>query len=409
MAEKKKSLWNDVQNICQVMHAVSKMDVHFINQEGSKIFGLASHGEPAFIQNSTQDYQLIHETLIKHNSLSFHYYINAFGLEYISTAIRDNDNHFGTIIIGPFLSTTPGTDFMNTIVSKNHLPISSRKQLQEFYASLSVVNSTFPNMIGTLLVNISSHTFIHAQLITSESIQLSQNKRQMKEILIESKHIIESRYKHEKRLMNAIATGNTEEVKRFMDSINYFDDRIPESPIRSTKNVMIILNTLCRVSAEKGGVHPVYIHETSDKFARLINRATNLAYLNDLQNIMVMEYCQLVKEYSTINYSTIVKKAINHINLHLEENLTLESIASTIPVHPSHLSRTFKKETNMNITTYIQKQRIEMAKIYLQSESISITDIAFMVGFNDLNYFSRLFKKSTGMTPSQYAKKSAKG
>lgn len=409
MAENKESLWNDISKICHMMYAVAKMDVRLISGDGHPLLELVSNSEPAIIQNHAQDFEIIHEALMKAHSHFYHYYINPYGLEYISSAIRKNDTHYGTIIIGPFLSTTPNTDFMNTIFSKNQLPISSRKQLQDFYTSLSVVNSTYPNMIGNLLVNISHDPFIHAQMITSETIQNSQNKKQMKEKLIESKHIIEYRYKKEKELINAIASGNPTAAEKAISCYGHFDDRIPESPLRSTKNSLIVLNTLCRISAEKGDVHPVYLHEISDKFARLIDRATNLAYLQKLQRMMVTEYCQLVKDYSTITYSNIVKKAINHIHLHLEEPLTLESIAEMIPVHPSHLSRTFKQETNMNITTYIQKQRIEMAKVYLKSESISITDIAFMVGFNDLNYFSRIFKKTTGMTPSQYAKKSAKG
>lgn len=409
MTDNKESLWNDISKICHIMYTVSKMDVRLINEDGRSLLELVSHAEPAIIQNHAQDFEIIRETLLKHDSHYYHYYVNSYGLEYISSIIRKNDNYCFIMIIGPFLSTIPNTCFINSIFSKNQLPISSRKQLQDFYTSLSVVNSTFPNMIGNLLVNMSNYPFIHAQLVTSETIQHNQNKKQLKEKLIESKHIIEYEYKKQKELMNAITTGNTEVAKKFISKSSYIDDRIPESPIRSTKNIMIILNTLCRISAEKGGVHPVYIHEISDKFARLINRATNLAYLQKLQSIMVIEYCQLVKDYSTITYSTIVKKAINHIHLHLEESLTLESIAKTIPVHPSHLSRTFKQETSMNIITYIQKQRIEMAKVYLQSESISITDIAFMVGFNDLNYFSRIFKKTTGMTPSQYAKKSARG
>ena len=59
----------------------------------------------------------------------------------------------------------------------------------------------------------------------------------------------------------------------------------------------------------------------------------------------------------------------------------------------------------MNITEFINQKRIEEAKLYLKRGNISITDIAFMVGFNDLNYFSKVFKKLTSVTPSQYAKR----
>ena len=88
----------------------------------------------------------------------------------------------------------------------------------------------------------------------------------------------------------------------------------------------------------------------------------------------------------------------------MEDPLTLKNIAATLNVNPSHLSRKFKSETNMNMMDYINQKRIEEAKLYLERDNISITEIAFLVGFNDLNYFSRVFKKFTSQTPSQYIK-----
>ena len=68
---------------------------------------------------------------------------------------------------------------------------------------------------------------------------------------------------------------------------------------------------------------------------------------------MINEYCDVVKLYSTLKFSPIVKKAVDYIQLNLEEPLTLNDIAATIHVNPSHLSRKFKEDTNMNIIEYI--------------------------------------------------------
>ena len=216
--------------------------------------------------------------------------------------------------------------------------------------------------------------------------------------------IIEFRYKREKVLMDAIARGDKEEINKLAGGLTdaYLDQRIPESPIRGVKNLLIVLNTLCRIAAKNGGVHPIYIHNISEKFAILIERAPNLPYLNDLSKMMLEEYCDLVSEYSTRKYSAIVQKAVNHIKLHFESPLTLQGIAEIIPVNASHLSRKFKDDTGMSLIDFINLNRIEAAKVYLQNNTSSITEIAFIVGYNDMNYFSRVFKKVTGYTPSQY-------
>jgi AraC-like DNA-binding protein len=184
-------------------------------------------------------------------------------------------------------------------------------------------------------------------------------------------------------------------------------DRIPNDPTRSFKNLLFVLNTLCRTAARKGGVNPIYIHNLSEKFAIMIEKAPNLPFLKKLSEIIPIEYCELVQSHSTSGYSPIVRQAIDYINLNLESSLALTEIADTIPSNPSHLSRKFKAETGHTITEYINQQRVKEAKLLLEQKDMSITDVAFIVGFNDLNYFTRVFKKMTQITPSQYAKEAS--
>lgn len=165
---------------------------------------------------------------------------------------------------------------------------------------------------------------------------------------------------------------------------------------------MLVMNTIFRIAAEKGSVHPLYIHHISEKFAILIEKASSISFLKELGERMIHEYCLAVNHFSTRHYSINVKKAIDYINMHLGEDLSLSRIAKVLYVTPSHLSRKFKAETNVNIIDFINNKRVDEAKYYLQTGNASITDIAIMVGFNDLNYFSRTFKKITTFSPSQY-------
>ena len=208
--------------------------------------------------------------------------------------------------------------------------------------------------------------------------------------------------------MDAMAKGDKAEVNSIINSMSgilEFSDRIPESPIRSSKNMAIVLNTLFRMAAERGGVHPVYLHNISERFAILIERTTNIPNLDKLILLMTNEYCDLVNTFATGHYSPIVKKTIDYILLNLGNSLTQSQIAEEIHVNPSYLSRKFKEEMGMNLTEFINQKRVDEAKLYLQRGNIAVTDIAFLVGFNDLNYFSKVFKKLTSVTPSQYAKR----
>jgi two-component system, response regulator YesN len=405
MTEKLQVDLKDFNKICNILSTITKMDVRLIDRIGKAAFQLVNHTIPAVLQNFDPEFTAMNNTLRRNVPYSYYYYINSYGLEYLSAGIWKNQAFYGSIIIGPFLSTLPGVEFISDVISKNKLPVSERKQLQEFYKALLVISSNDSNSIGDLLVNMCSNKHVDSQLITSEISQTNINKEQLKKDIADSKDVIEIRYQYEKKLMNAISKGDKEEVERISkeaNSIFNIEDRIPESPIRSAKNLLLVLNTICRVAAEKGGIHPVYIDKISEKFAVLIERAPNLPHLKKLGAIIMNEYCDAVKQFSARHYSPFVKKAVDYIEHNLENPLTLNDIAAHLHVNASHLSRKFKQDTEMNIIDYINKKRVEEAKLYLQRGNISVTDIAFMVGFNDLNYFSRVFKKFTLLTPSQY-------
>ena len=117
---------------------------------------------------------------------------------------------------------------------------------------------------------------------------------------------------------------------------------------------------------------------------------------------MQLDYCDAVKKLSLKNYSSPIRKAIEFIRINLNQDLSLDSISVALHLSPSELSRQFKKETGENISDYVNKRRINEALYLLENESISITDVSYMVGFNDVNYFTKVFKKIKGMTPSRY-------
>ncbi len=246
-----------------------------------------------------------------------------------------------------------------------------------------------------------------AQQISTNTPKPPLNQTHLKVSMEENKDIIEARYKTQSKLMEAMARGDKTKATNIIQSMSgllEFSDRIPESPIRSSKNMAFVMNTLSRIAAERGGVHPIYLHTISERFAILIERTINIPNLEKLILLMTNEYCDLVNTFATGHYSPIVKKTIDYILLNLGEPLTQKQIAKEIHVNPSYLSRKFKEETGRNITEFINKKRVEEAKLYLKRGSIAVTDIAFLVGFNDLNYFSKVFKKLTLLTPTQYMK-----
>lgn len=96
---------------------------------------------------------------------------------------------------------------------------------------------------------------------------------------------------------------------------------------------------------------------------------------------------------------------MDYINLNLSSPLGLKNIAELFNVNPSYLSTLFKKEMGATLTDYVNKQRIDAALKLLNTGDMQVQDIAYYVGISDVNYFTKLFKKQVGYTPSSYRKK----
>lgn len=98
----------------------------------------------------------------------------------------------------------------------------------------------------------------------------------------------------------------------------------------------------------------------------------------------------------------LAKNVQDYICQHYTEDLSLEALASIVHLSPSYLSKLFKKEVGENISTYVQNIRIGQAKLLLHTTGLKTYEVAEQVGIPDPVYFSRIFKKVTGVKPKDF-------
>lgn len=98
----------------------------------------------------------------------------------------------------------------------------------------------------------------------------------------------------------------------------------------------------------------------------------------------------------------IVKETMDYISKHYGENITVKSVSDALFVSESYLLHLFKDTTNRTFNDCLTTYRVMMAKKLLFDDKYKIYEIADMVGYSDVKYFSQVFRKKTHMTPSQY-------
>jgi YesN/AraC family two-component response regulator len=221
----------------------------------------------------------------------------------------------------------------------------------------------------------------------------------------EEAEIVKLRYKTEKNFMHAVECGDKKTALALINSQNMlfsFSERFPNQPLQRLKNVAIILNTLLRMAARNSHVPAIMIHRISEKFAYDIVKANQVETLQQLEDRMIEEYCDLVISNSLSKYTYMTQQVIEYIHSFYNQPINKEELAAKLSIHPSHLSRKFKEETKMTLTAYQQMLRINQAKHLLKTENLTVEEIAWTIGYEDPSYFARVFKKETGRSPSQY-------
>lgn len=407
--------WEQLQKLLTFTYHYSRLDTVFM-QSGKQI--IWEYGHIQVPEPLKGHFDLLRAELQLQSSISpspILIHNTSYKLRFISSNIYNNDRYLGSIVIGPYLLEDPAALVMQDILFDNHLSIWLLPILEQYYLSLPLIDNQQVNHISEFLAYLTENSQFTSQFnatyehiyynFQSQNLLLSETVKDKTDL---SPAVIEARYQNENQLISAIEHGDKQQLDKLLTDVvnfnNSIPDRFPTDPLRSRKNLTFVTNTLLRKAAEKGGVHPVYIDSISEKFSIQIERTASVQQLFELQLKMYYEYCDMVKELSLRPYSPSIRKAIEYIRLHLDEELSLESIAEAINISMYALSRLFKQETGQSIIQYINEQRIHAAVELLENHNLTITDISQMVGYSDVNYFIKIFKKINGSTPNQFRK-----
>ncbi|RED64416.1 response regulator [Cohnella phaseoli] len=106
--------------------------------------------------------------------------------------------------------------------------------------------------------------------------------------------------------------------------------------------------------------------------------------------------------------SSVIDQIVAYVSRNIEEEITLQTVSDKFSINPSYLSRVFKAAMNQGFVKYVTGLKIDKAKELLENGALEIADIAHGLGFSDQQYFNRVFKRTTGTTPSEWRTKSKK-
>ena len=316
------------------------------------------------------------------------------------------------LFVGPYLFKDMSEADIRQLMLAANIPESLFSQLQDYYYGLPLVSdrTTFYSLLRQTYRKVCEVTTIVENTFDLRTLESREEYLKKHEFVVPddpilSMTMLEKRYHGEDDFLEAVAQGNTSKALSIINQMG--STRISSrsnDEFRDRKNLTLALNTLLRRTAYNAGVHPYYIDVISANYARLIENAASFQELDDVIPYLVRSYCDLVEKRSTALYSEPVRQILVTIDASIDSDLSLKRFANELFLNTSYLSSLFKKETGMTLTDYVNHHRISYAKRLLKSTTLSIQAVAATVGISDIHYFTRLFRRETGLSPREFRK-----
>lgn len=208
-----------------------------------------------------------------------------------------------------------------------------------------------------------------------------------------------------------ISLGNVEKVKENFLEIkkDYLNGKgvLSADPVRNVRYHAIISAALtARQCVEAGMAHDT-AYTLSDIYIQNADKTNDTESLINLIGEMQVDFAERMRELSkSAAVSIHIRKCIDYIYDHLQEKLTVYSVAEYLKINPTYLSKLFVKETGTCFKTYLINARVNAAKNMLKYSDFSFLEISLSLGFSSQSAFISVFKKVTGVTPGRYRKES---
>lgn len=208
-----------------------------------------------------------------------------------------------------------------------------------------------------------------------------------------------------------------------MDLENKIIDQLKSGNFENAKNFSVELvenlaDRIHQIDALKGalGEFVSVLKRVAYKMGNNLNNIADMGVLSELSELTTIEELKIwgkrcgyniisrLETYSNQNID-VTTRAMEFTNKNFNKDITLESLAAEVGLSSQYLSRVFKEKYGTNFIDYITKKRLEYAEELLLKGNMNIKEISRMSGYQDSNYFCKLFKKDTGLSPKQFRTK----
>ena len=320
-----------------------------------------------------------------------------------------------TWISYPFVRKEWDREKMERILASSSFTASFLPSLELYYTSLPLLSSTRMMKLITSIIQSFSPSENEFGFIRIEgNIKEERNEEVIKEYSVDYSSIYR-RYDIENSFIRMVREGNVEELRTAISEMIHFSSNNDPSLFlefyaKNASSGMSVLRTLTRKAAEEAGVNVVTIDRITQSAVQKINTETNTERITKITFEMVIKLAEEARKARSLfsNLSPAISRCVDYIRLHYPEEISLSVLTDIAAMSKANLTRRFLKETGTTIISFIRDTRCYHAKKLLENSELSIKEISSYVGYEDYNYFTKVFRSITNLTPSEYRSQHSK-
>jgi AraC-like DNA-binding protein len=392
-------------SVASIIQDVTNLDVLLLGRNGQILEELGRHSVPNALFFTAEEIERLFVLLSYGEALRCAEATTGSGLSYVAFRHKPSQRREGLLLVGPFLYMPVSGDWANRAILKYGLPVGDRPSIENLYSSIPHVGKTYAANLG-----LSLRAFLQGDQSPLELIEFLAGSEPATnppstELSLQDQNRVKDFYALEKRMREAVETGDYRlflEVTKEGNYFNYFKFRVTQDTLRAAKNLNIGYNALLRLAALDGGANPILTHTLTWRYVRVAQAARSVEELMKIQNAMAEDFIALVRNRKLEGHSSTMREALEYIDMHLNSGLTLKEVSAYLKLSPSNLAYYFRKELGCTFLEYVGNKRVDEACLLLNDSSLSIKEIAGMVGFCNVSHFIKVFRGKHGTTPKQY-------
>ena len=224
----------------------------------------------------------------------------------------------------------------------------------------------------------------------------------------EADHITAERYREvysaEQELMSKIENGDLNYAKA-LDAATRHAGLWEFGAGMMTSSMAAAVNFICLSvrAGIRGGLSPSTAYALGSHYQTAAAKCNSVAELSGVLTQMYEDFIRRVRDSrQSPEISRPIRECCDYVDLHLTEELTLSSLAALVGYTEYYLTRKFKREMGISLWEYVNRKKVEMAKILLLDNALTIQDVGSSLNFCSRSYLSEVFQKYAGCSPSAY-------